>query len=315
MKCPKCNFEIAENEKFCPECKKKIPVVKKTLSKKVKLTIIIGATIAVVVISLILVFGLSKHEHSWTSTKIIEPATCTKSGKAIMPCDGCDEILEYTLTKKDHTYGDWIEIEKYDCLTGSKHERTCSVCNAVEIDTREGFGEHRFTRWFVIEEATCIQEAIQECSCFYCDEKKTETVEGFARHNYNNNTCTVCNKAAERISVSHMNTIIIVPDVPMEVSGTATKVHLDSLTWSVTESQIELTVSGEKTYDWYSSSTPRYIDIFFKIYDDEGVLVTSAKLRVNDLQVGDKFANKTKQISLSELEENKIYTMKIVYGG
>ena len=119
MKCPKCNFEVSENVKFCPECGEKIIDLthddtidlvkksinenisttethkKKSISKKVKTTLIIGtASVVIVAIALFLIFVVFKHEHNWVYEITKEP-TYTEDGVQYRSCDGCG-TLEYS---------------------------------------------------------------------------------------------------------------------------------------------------------------------------------------------------------------------------
>ena len=120
MKCPKCNFEVTENAKFCLECGEKLSEtseeqvnefemserttseanLQKTdtqnnLSKKVKIAIIIVVTaVALVAIALLLVLVVFKHEHDWVYEITKEP-TYTEDGEEYRSCEGCGTV-EYS---------------------------------------------------------------------------------------------------------------------------------------------------------------------------------------------------------------------------
>ena len=116
MKCPKCNSEVAENAKFCPECGEKIfestskgsfeianeksnentattkANSKKTISKKVKISIIIGVTsVLLIAIALFLILVVFKHEHVWIYEITKEP-TYTENGVEYRSCEGCGTV-------------------------------------------------------------------------------------------------------------------------------------------------------------------------------------------------------------------------------
>ena len=113
MKCPKCNFEVSENAKFCPECGENMlesmprdtfanveqniqetnseteTPSKKSILKKIKIAAIVGtASVVIVAIALLLVFVVFKHEHDWVYTTTKEP-TYREEGARYRFCEGC----------------------------------------------------------------------------------------------------------------------------------------------------------------------------------------------------------------------------------
>lgn len=122
MKCPKCNFEVADNTKFCPECGEKMlesttkdtiealektpdetnldskTLPKKSISKKRKIAIISIASVVIVAIVLLLVFVVFKHEHNFIYECTKEP-TLTEEGVQHVYCEGCDQEQYFTIPR------------------------------------------------------------------------------------------------------------------------------------------------------------------------------------------------------------------------
>ena len=161
MKCPNCNFDIAENSKFCPECGEKIheevdttaekvlkaltteecassnTAAKKHFPKKVKMaTIIGGGAIALIALTLILIFVVFKHEHTWVY-EVQREATYNETGVNVKSCTGCDEV-EY-LTIRMLSFDEMIAsitnadkaVAAYNSLTYADKEDVLKVSKVI----------------------------------------------------------------------------------------------------------------------------------------------------------------------------------------
>ena len=176
MKCPNCNFEVAGNTKFCPECGTKMPETtaettasfetaegdssapsnveinekKKAKKKKLKKIIIISASalLACGLIFLVLWFlnPFCMFGHSVREVNLVEP-TCTENGRVEYACNSCDYKYSNTLYAWKHRY-EYKEVECKRC--GEK--RSCD----------DAYAEHEY------ENAVCGKEN----TCVKCGEKK-----------------------------------------------------------------------------------------------------------------------------------------------
>lgn len=154
MKCPNCNFEVAENTKFCPECGTKIPEMtaeatssseiidetsnapstkeaneqKKVKKKKIKKIIIISvsALLACGIIFLVLrlINPFCMFGHNTSRTNCVEP-TCGAEGYYEYSCSNCEYIDKYPISNRD------IEHKWDDIPCGE--ENTCLICGEKEI--------------------------------------------------------------------------------------------------------------------------------------------------------------------------------------
>ena len=175
MKCPNCNFEVAENTKFCPECGTKMPEIveeeisspdatdkdsntsstieaneKKEIKKKKKKIIIISISallacgIIFLVLYLINPFCMFKHRN--THTEGFE-STCTAGAYKKTICDDCGNVVGiHTDVAFGHNYALGME-----CLRCGE-KRTCN----------EAFVDHEYKNAVCGKENTCVK----------CGEKK-----------------------------------------------------------------------------------------------------------------------------------------------
>ena len=92
--------------------------------------------------------------------------TCTEEGFAAVQCTNewskwgahgrCSKTENHTISKKPHSYGDWIEVEA-TCQAPSRRYHVCSVCKHEEDDpdyTPTPKLDHNYGDW-IIEPATC----------------------------------------------------------------------------------------------------------------------------------------------------------------
>ena len=223
MKCPKCNFDVPENNKFCPECGERMSEIpkdetqeaptqetptqeastpdtanKKAKNKKVKkiLIISISAVVACGLIFLILflinpscIFG-HRNVH-----KEGQAATCTNNGYYNYICDDCGEI-DWTST--DYAIG-------HSYVYGGIACQRCGVNRNCE----EAYLEHTFKNVVCGAMNTCttcgtqkkVDHSFAGVSCEYCGEMKyrisTEELP-ITVHTYNSNgsidrSCVVTN--------------------------------------------------------------------------------------------------------------------------
>ena len=77
---------------------------------------------------------LISHKHSYTS-KVIEPATCTKNGVKEYTCSGCLTSYRENIPAKGHSFGKWLPILFLSNTNEVKQAQTCSTCNHVQEQT------------------------------------------------------------------------------------------------------------------------------------------------------------------------------------
>ena len=147
MKCPNCNFEVADNTKFCPECGTKIFEMtaeptsssevtdetsnvtstteinekKNAKKKKIKKIIIISATALVacgiIFLTLYLLNPFCMFGHDMNKTNHVEP-TCAANGYDEYSCSDCDYAYKNTLSNRDikHKWDDIPCGEENTCV-------------------------------------------------------------------------------------------------------------------------------------------------------------------------------------------------------
>lgn len=76
----------------------------------------------------------TKHTHKWVAddSKQNVEATCAQEGIKYEKCSICGETKETKVSKKDHTYGEWVNVGTATCGEQGTQERECSVCHAKE---------------------------------------------------------------------------------------------------------------------------------------------------------------------------------------
>ena len=153
MKCPNCNFEVAENTKFCPECGTKIPEIveatssenvteeipntpstietnekKEAKKKKIKKIIIISVSAllacGIIFLVLYLVNPFCMFGHDMMQINRVE-ATCGAEGYEEHGCSKCDYIYRYTLSNYNLEHN-------WDTIPCGK-ENHCTTCGKTEI--------------------------------------------------------------------------------------------------------------------------------------------------------------------------------------
>ena len=254
--------------------------------------------------------------HANADWSIVKEVTCTENGIKKYQCPGCDFSKEETIYATNHVFGEWsTTTDDKDCTVAGEKERICSVCDEKEIEVIEPREEHSFPysyEWTVLKEATCTENGEREAKCDYCEAKTSEVIE--AKHNYTNGICTVCDKAMLNITL---------PELPIEVNTyyngaleetvKILSMKLINATYHSPESSyLEISWSGEKTYDIQGNSHSSKCRIGWKLYDSEGfVLDSGTSYSSGAVEVGEKFKDSIFNMLLS-LDPNETYTLVIL---
>lgn len=156
MKCPKCNFEVQENSKFCPECGGKIPELtieqapntppaqtsnattnsatdnKKEMNKKVKKIVIISISsflaCAIIFLVLFLLNPACMFGHGDIHHELVKESTCTMPGAYDAICNDCGKRLGgYSKEALGHDFGTIV------CGV----ESSCSRCGEKQVFQHE----------------------------------------------------------------------------------------------------------------------------------------------------------------------------------
>ena len=106
------------------------PAVNFTAPKapKSQLSLIIGgavACVAVLAVTVALILGGEKHEHSYSEWVVVDEPTCLSSGVEKRVCE-CNEVEYRTINATGHIYGEWSKINPCDFL----EYQYCKNCDA-----------------------------------------------------------------------------------------------------------------------------------------------------------------------------------------
>ena len=74
-----------------------------------------------------------KHTHKWVQdeSKTNVPATCSQEGIKYEICE-CGETRESKISKLDHTFGEWQDVDGVACGERGQQKRVCTACGAEE---------------------------------------------------------------------------------------------------------------------------------------------------------------------------------------
>lgn len=101
-----------------------------------------------------------------------------------------------------HIWSEWTVTAEATCTENGSRERTCSECEAVEVETIPA--GHAWSEWTVTAEATCTEDGSRERTCTRCDETEVEAIHA-AGHTWDTDdedaaaTCTVCSETREAV--------------------------------------------------------------------------------------------------------------------
>ena len=270
MKCPKCNFDVPENNKFCPECGERMSEIlkdetqeaptqetltqeastpdtanKKAKNKKVKkiLIISISAVVACGLIFLILflinpscMFG-----HRNVHVEGNEP-TCTIGGYQSGICDDCKEtIWTDTFSALDHSYG----YPGIACLR-------CGVNRSCE----EAYLEHTF------ENVVC--GAMNTCTTCGTQKKLDHSFAGLA--------CEYCGEMKYNISIEEL------PITVHTYNSNGSKKQscvVTNISYNIDYSRIKVSYTLKSTYHEKGNNYSAQAKFGWKLYDADGTVVDS----------------------------------------
>ena len=87
----------------------------------------------------------TKHTHKWVADdgKQDVAATCSAEGVKYEKCSICGETRETKVSKKDHTWGEWVADNNAVCGAAGKEQRECSVCHTKE-ERSVGYIQHNW---------------------------------------------------------------------------------------------------------------------------------------------------------------------------
>jgi len=198
-----------------------------------------------------------------------------------------------------HKYDDGVVTTDSLCGGNKTVKYSCTEC------------EHTYSKTYKVEhnwvKATCTAPK----TCTICNETEGEEL----GHSYEENKCERCDSI---VSIT-LTTPNITSETPIEVKNylngeLTSKFNITALEYEYTASvddnvKITVTVSAEKTYDKVSNDVSSACVLVYKVYDENGCVVTSGTYTTPYLMVGDKIADKN--FTISGLNNGQTYTLVI----
>ena len=139
----------------------------------------------------------TKCEHTNTTNKPAQSATCTASGyTAGVYCNDCDTYISghEEIAALGHKYGNWITTTKPTCTATGVQTKTCSVCGDKQTQSVAATG-HSWGAWETTKQPTCTAAGVQTKTCSTCSATETKSVAATG-HNYvlsgKTYTCSDC---------------------------------------------------------------------------------------------------------------------------
>lgn len=123
---------------------------------------------------------IKEHEHTWSNETIINPATCSETGKKKLTCAfGCEGEKEEIIPKKNHT----VVSDPAKAATCTENGLTegshCSVCNEVFVEQNvvPATGVHSYGDWTVKKKATAVAKGSKSRNCLVCGHTQTKAID------------------------------------------------------------------------------------------------------------------------------------------
>ena len=111
--------------------------------------------------------------HDWKLEATLKPAVCDKENQGVpgigkYKCSLCDESGYKYQTIPAEDAHQWVEnvITEVNCGQDGKIEKTCSVCNRVEVEEPKAFGEHNYEDKYM--PADCLKAERYTKKCLVC---------------------------------------------------------------------------------------------------------------------------------------------------
>ena len=130
-------------------------------------------------------------DHAFGAWQITAPAACTANGEETRACAcGATETRVIPATG-DHAFGAWEITAFATCAANGEEARTCA-CGVSEIRAIPATGDHAFGAWQIVALATCTANGEETRTCA-CGASETRTLSATGQHEYDSeNTCARC---------------------------------------------------------------------------------------------------------------------------
>ena len=191
------------------------------------------------------------HTHS-EYTEEVKP-TCTKTGKVIVKCSECGEILSEKIINKLGHATEKITVEA-TCTEDGKETEKCTVCGEIVSETVIEKSGHTTEK--ITVEATCTEDGKETEKCTVCGEIVSETVIEKSGHTTEKitveATCTEDGKETEKCTVCGE----IVSETVIEKSGhTTEKITVEATCTEDGKETEKCTVCGETVSETILTAT------------------------------------------------------------
>lgn len=211
------------------------------------------------------------HVHKYDNGVVTTDAVC-----------GGNKTIKYSCTECSHSYSKTYKVEHNWSKATCTEPKTCSICNETEGESLgHSYVENKCKR---CSSTVTIDVTTPELS-------ETVSLEIKNYFNYTKEdltTATIVNGAVK-----------------------ITSIYFDYTASSDDNVKITFTVAGEKVHvDGLSDDTSTSLSFIYKLYDDEGFVVSTGTYTAPSLKVGEKFRDKT--FTVSGLKNNESYTLVLV---
>ncbi len=106
-------------------------------------------------------FTITHKNHTYGDWETEVPATCTETGEQRQYCLYCSEYNSKGIPATGHTFGEWIVESEATCTENGEQRRYCTKCDAFETQVIQAAGHPGYTEWISNEDGTHSRNCIK----------------------------------------------------------------------------------------------------------------------------------------------------------